>query len=121
MTLLENLPHETLLSAALTIAGLLWSLLKTVDLTQRIQHQRLRRALLVLQAAVDDTYRTYVQALKAARADGRLTQEERRRARELAKARAIALARTEGINLFQELGSAYLDLWIAKTVKRLKS
>ena len=118
---LEPIPHETLLTGVITLAGLLWSLLRAADLAQHLRRARLRKAVLVLQAAVDETWRTYVQAIKAGRADGKLTAEEARRARELAKARAYALARREGVDLLRELGPAFLDLWVAKTVKRLKS
>ena len=120
MTIAESLNSELLLSAAIAVFGTLWSAVKAADLTQRFRNRQLQRALLVLQAAVDETYRTYVEAIKAGRADGRLSVEERLRARELAKARAFALARREGVNLLATVGAPYLDLWVARAVRRLK-
>ncbi|MBI2434156.1 MAG: hypothetical protein HYV26_14965 [Candidatus Hydrogenedentes bacterium] len=119
---LDNLfTDDTLLTAAAAVVGLVWSLVKGSEQFQRLRDQRAQRAVQVLEAAVEETYRTYVQTIKAARADGKLTPEERRRARELARARAYAIARTEGIDLLRDLGERFLDLWIAKLVKRLKS
>ena len=42
--------------------------------------------------------------------------EARRRARDA----SIEFGRTQGIDVLRELGGEYIDLWIAKLVKRLK-
>ncbi len=57
---------------------------------------------------------------KKARADGQLTEEEMRHAHRLARERAIQFGRTWGLDVLRELGEGYLDLWIAKLVKKLK-
>jgi vacuolar-type H+-ATPase subunit E/Vma4 len=86
-----------------------------------LRRRRFQAAIQALEAGVEETYRTYVQALKESRADGRLTPEECRRARERARERAIEIARAQGLNLLRELGPEYLDLWIARLVKKLKN
>jgi hypothetical protein len=103
------------------VLGTLWTFFQSMNWHERAQGRRYGKALRALEAGVEQTYRTYVQALKEANEDGRLTEEERRRARELAKETAVLYGRTEGVDVIRELGSAYLDLWIAKIVKRLKS
>jgi uncharacterized membrane protein YebE (DUF533 family) len=117
-TLLVSEAGLTMLGA---VAGAVWTLFKTMDWYARGRRRRFEAALRALEAGVERTYRTYVQALKEANADGRLTEEERRRARELARETAILYGRTEGVDVLHELGEAYLDLWIAKLVKRLKT
>lgn len=120
MTILPLPDTELAFSTALAAFGALWTVFKTAELLTHLRDRRVRRALLVLQAAVDETFRTYVQSIKEGRSDGKLTVEERRRARELAKARAYAIARREGVDLARDLGGAFLDVLIARTVKRLK-
>lgn len=109
---------------ALTLAaaglGAAWTFFKGTAWFERLQRRRFAKVLHVLEAAVDETYRVYVETIKAARADGRLTPEERRHARELARERALVLGRDQGIDVLAELGRDYLDLWIARSVKRLK-
>ncbi len=82
---------------------------------------RFSAALESLEAAVEATYRDYVEALKAASDDGRLTPDERAHARALARDRAVAIARANGVDLLRELGEDYLDLWIARLVRKLKA
>jgi len=114
---LESEAGITFLGAA---AGLVWTFFKSSAWYGAAQRRRFRHALHMLESAVEETYRNYVQAIKESRADGRLTTDERRRAREIARERAIAIARSEGVDLLRELGEDYLDLWMAKLVRKLK-
>jgi hypothetical protein len=74
-----------------------------------------------LEAGVEQVYRTYVRAIKDARSDGKLTEEEADQARRLAKRRAIEFGRTTGVDVIREIGDGYVDLWISKLVRRAKS
>lgn len=103
------------------VLGAVWTVFRSSEWFERSRDRRYSRALEALEAGVERTYRTYVQAIKEASDDGRLTEEERRRARELAKETAILYGRTEGVDVLREVGEAYLDLWIAKLVKKLKA
>lgn len=116
----NTLFSDSTLTLLATIATTAWTLFKTSDWWQQHRQQRFDRALHVLETAVEETYRAYVERIKEARADGKLTPGERRRARELARQRALTIGRTQGVDVLQELGGEYLDLWIAKLVKRLK-
>ncbi len=107
----------TLVGAAL---GALWTFFKSRDWYQGVRQQRYCRAVQALEAGVEQTYRTYVRAIKDSREDGKLTEAEMRDARSLARQTALEYGRTEGIDVLAELGDAYLDLWTAKLVKRMK-
>ncbi|HOZ46294.1 MAG TPA: hypothetical protein PLO37_12135 [Candidatus Hydrogenedentes bacterium] len=111
-------PAVTLLGA---ILGATWTFFKSSELYGRLRRQRFHAALNVLEAAVEKTYRTYVEAIKEARADGKLTDAEKRRARQLARETAVAFGREQGVDVLRELGAEQVDLWIAKLVKRLKA
>jgi hypothetical protein len=118
---MENaLLNDTTLTFLATAVTAAWTLFKTSDWWQQHRQRRFDRALHVLETAVEETYRAYVERIKEARADGKLTPGERRRARELARHRAITIGRTQGIDILQELGGEYFDLWIARLVKKLK-
>ena len=121
MNLADLITSEAGLTMLGAIAGTVWTAFRSMDWYYRAQRRRYARALQALEAGVERTYRAYVQAIKEANSDGRLTEEERRRARELARETAILYGRTEGIDVLRELGETYLDLWIAKLVKRLKN
>lgn len=120
MPLEDLLTHDSTLTLAVSLIGAAWTFFKGSAWFERLQQRRFAKALHVLEAAVDETYRVYVEAIKAARTDGRLIPDERRRARELARERALALGRDHGIDVLAELGRDCLDLWIARSVKKLK-
>lgn len=98
----------------------LWTLFKTTEWVAQARNRRYYRAVEALEAAVEETYRTYVQAIKAASADGKLSADERRHARELARERAIEFGRTVGVDVLRELGAHYIDLWISRLINRAK-
>ncbi len=104
-----------------TVLGGLWAFFRSTDFVENARTRRYYRAIEALEAGVEQTYRTYVRAIKEARADGRLTDEEQRHARALARQAAVEFGRTEGVDVIRELGNEYLDLWIAKLVQRLKA
>lgn len=112
---------EAGLTFVAVVFGAVWTAFRSTEWYGRVQERRIARAIHALEAGVERTYRTYVQAIKTSSADGKLSEEERRRARELAKETAILYGRTEGLDVMRELGEAYLDLWIGKLVKRLKA
>ena len=120
MTLSNVLVSEPGLALVSAVLGAIWTLFRSGEWYRRVQSQRNSKALQALEAGVELTYRTYVQAIKEARADGKLTPEEMREARQRARDAAIEFGRTQGIDVLRELGGEYIDLWIAKLVKRLK-
>lgn len=120
MHLSNILTSDAVITVAATLFGGLWTAFKSSEWFNRAKRKRHAKAVGVLEVAVDDTYRTYVTALKEGRADGKLTAEEKQRARALARARAHNIARNQGVDVVRELGREYIDLWISKLVKKLK-
>jgi len=120
MTLSNLISSEPGLALIGAILGGIWTAFRSSDWYQRVQRQRHSKSLEALEAGVEITYRTYVKAIKEARADGKLTDEEAREARRRAREAAVEFGRTQGIDVLRELGTEYIDLWIAKLVKRLK-
>jgi len=117
----ENILHtEAGLTVLGTVLGGLWAFFKSTNWYARLRRRRYYRAVQALEAGVEHTYRTYVRAIKEASADGRLSEEERRRARAMARDAAVAFGRSEGVDVLRELGEAYIDLWLSRLVQRMK-
>ncbi len=121
MSIASLAQSETVLMIGGALFGALWTWFKGSDWFERLRRRRLQNALRALEAAVEETYRDYVRALKESREDGSLTLEEQARARAQARERALTIARVQGIDLARELGAEYFDLWISRIVKKLKS
>ena len=121
MNELNNLVSEPALTTLGVVLGGLWTYFKATDAYQRVRENRFADALTALEAGVQQTYDVYVRAVKEASTDGRLSSEERRRARELARDAAIAFGRTRGVDVIGSIGHDYIDLWIAKLVKQRKA
>ena len=120
MNLTNILTSDPALSLVAGVAGTIWAAVQSSSWFSRLNRARLQRALRCVESAVRQVYEEYVRSLKAARADGALTADERRRARELARDRAVAIARPDGIDLAATLGREHLDLWIERVLRRVK-
>jgi hypothetical protein len=118
---METLASETTITLLGAVFGAAWTFFKSQDWYQRAKQQRFAQAITALEAGVDQTYQTYVRAIKEASEDGKLTAAERRRARELARETAIAFGRSQGIDVLAEVGNDYIDLWINRLVKKAKA
>lgn len=81
---------------------------------------RKEQALLCLAAGVRETYETYVRHVKLSRADGKLTDDERREAVLRAVAHARRYAATEGFDLLKVLAKDLLPVWVDALVRRFK-
>lgn len=114
------LGSEPALTLAGSILGAFWMVLRGSRWYERIRSQQSRRAVDALEAGVDRTYETYVRAIKEAREDGKLTAEERRHARVLARQAAIEFGNREGIDVARELGDHFINLWIRRLLKKVK-
>ncbi len=121
MNVVETLGSGLGLTLVTAILGSIWTAFRSSEFYGRARSQRYGEALQALEAGVELTYRTYVQAIKEAREDGKLTKEEARLARRRAREAAIEFGRTRGIDILKELGAEYIDLIIAKQVKQLKT
>ena len=110
-------PGLTMLGCAL---GAIWTFFRGQSWYQRARGRRYQKALTALEAGVEQTYDVYVRAIKEAREDGTLTDDERRRARRLARDAAEEFGETQGVDVVRELGEDYLDLWMTRIVNKLK-
>jgi hypothetical protein len=108
------------LTMVATVLGAVWTFLQSSKVFSQMRSRRYYRAVEALEAAVEQTYRTYVRAIKEAREDGKLTDDEQRNARALARQTAVEFGERQGVDVIRELGSEYLDLWIARLLKKLK-
>ena len=108
------------LTLVASVAGAIWTAFKSSEWYARRRSDRNQRAQTALEAGVEQAYQTYVREIKLAREDGKLTKVERRRARDLAIEAAAEYGRTRGVDVVEELGHDYLDLWIARTLRQMK-
>lgn len=123
---------------AVLILGIIWSALGVSDRLTQWRQTQLKKAevagnelerqarLLVRQlsldaeAAAQETYDTYVNSVKAASSDGRLTDAERAEARRLALQKLADLGKQKGIDYFREYSEPLLRAMIEQAVTRLK-
>ncbi len=117
MNLTQLLQSDPALAIAGSILGAAWSVLKSQTFLRHRKRSRFDRAIVALEAGIDEVYRTYVREIKRARADGKLTSAEAAHARRLARDRAIRLGRNDGVDVIKEIGADYLDLWIGKLLR----
>ncbi len=111
---------EAAFGLAASLAAGVWAWLKGSQWYAQLRERRSRRAVEIVEAAVEAVYRTYVAEIKRGRADGQLSAPERNRARQLARERAFAIAEKQGLDLVRAIGADLLDLCIARAVQRLK-
>jgi len=116
----QLLTTESGLTMVAGILGAVWAFFRSTDAYGRLRDRRYFRAVEALEAGVEQTYRTYVRAIKEAREDGKLTEDEQRHARALARQAAVEYGERQGVDVLRELGNEYIDLWIARLVKKLK-
>jgi len=121
MNLMDVLNSEAGLTVVGGVLGAVWTFVQSSKWYRRLRRRRFHRAVEALEAAVDLTYRTYVREIKAAREDGKLTDAEIAEARRRAREAAVEFGRTHGVDVLRALGANYIDLWIGKIVKRLKT
>ena len=120
MSIGNILGSEPALTLVGTVAGCLWTLFKSSEYYGRFRRRRYRKAIRALEAGVEKTYRTYVREIKRARQDGKLTEAEKIRARDLAIDTAISFGRSRGLDVATEIGEEYLDMWVEKLVNKQK-
>jgi hypothetical protein len=120
MEVIEGMGIELGLTIVGMVAGTLWTGFKASDRYQRWRGRRYQKGVLALESGVERTYQAYVKAIKAGRSDGRLTEEEKSRARSMARMRAIKLAKSDGIDLLRTIGEDYVDLWIGRLIQKRK-
>ena len=102
----------------LSVVGFIFGFIKR---RESVKKWKLEVAIKALEVGVNDTYRAYVRAIKDAKADGKLTDDEKEHARELAIAKAMQIAKEVGLDLVKYYGKEYLPVIIEKIVQRNKT
>lgn len=112
--------EDTFFNLAAAIVGFLWLKFQRTMEKSTKNNAMIKKAMEFLEAGVSKTYQEYVRARKAASADGKLTEEERREARQMAYTFARSYAAKEGISLVRTLGADMIPVLLEKTVGGLK-
>jgi hypothetical protein len=118
--LLQDFALDWVVALVGTIVAGAWTFFKSRGVYHEMKGQKYSAAMGALEAGVEKTYRVYVEALKKAKADGKLTPEEKAAARQRAIAYAQEFGRTRGIDVIEELGREYIPVLIGKIVRALK-
>ena len=116
----DSVMVDLVLPVMASVALAIWTWVKAEFLADLWRNRRTATALHALEAGVEKTYHVYVKAIKEANADGKLTAEEREKARGIAIGFAREFGRDQGVDLVKDIGVAGLELIIAKIVKALK-
>ena len=114
----EFLTSDVGVKAAIYVVGLLFGFVKGL---KWIKDKKLVVAAQSLEAGVEAVYQTYIKGLKAGREDGKLTEDEKSYARDLAIQKAKEFAAEEGVDLLKVYGAMYLPVLVEKLVKRSKT
>ena len=101
------------------VLGVLWKIGKPF-IDAWVQKHKLATLFTAIEAGVASTQATYVDAIKEASKDGKVTEEEAEIARGLARTAAIDFLRAQGIDVVKEYGHAALDMLIEYSLSKLK-
>ena len=118
--MIDFVGQETFFNIVAGLVGFWWLKAQRAMGIDRKTNANWERALEFLEAGVMRTYQEYVKARKTASADGRLTEDEKREARQMAFTFARSYAAKEGMNIVKELGAEMIPVLIEKTVGGLK-
>ena len=116
-SLLSNEAVQTMIIAAV---GLIWAAIKGTDKYRAWLTERKALAVNAIEAAVAQTYLTFVQPTKASSANGSLTAGEAAEARDLAARAAVELGQKSGVDVKATLGDEFLLMYIQQAVARAK-
>lgn len=120
MTIETILASEVTQSLIISVLGIAWGAIQGSKWYQRIKDRRYYKCLKVVEDSVRDTFYEYVKQLKEANADGKLTEEEKRRAKQYAMRRLETLAAEKGIPVFQQFTVESINRLFDTMVERLK-
>lgn len=81
---------------------------------------RKEAAIMFLTMGVRETYEEYVRQIKLARADGKLTNDERREAVHLAIQYGMDYAKNAGLDILKVLAKDTLPVWVDRIVRQIK-
>lgn len=101
------------------ILGVVWKFASPY-LNEWAAQKKLDRLFEAVRAGVGGTLQTYVDAIKEANADGKLTEEEVKIARDKCRAFVIAFLKAQGIDVIRDYGHDVLDWLIEYVLRQMK-
>jgi len=116
----ELLTSEAVLGIAGTLIAAVWARIRLVEIGINLDHEKAAKAFTIIEAAVENTWNAYVREIKAGRVEGKLTNEERLRACEIARTRAVREAHDIGINIVELYGETWIDFAIKQAISVAK-
>lgn len=116
----DLITSETFFTVVVALAGAALAWFKRTEVYAALQERKEARAWEALEAGVLKTWEVYVKAIRQSRADGKLTEEEKRQARAQAKRYAISYGTSVGVDVVKELGEHYMDAAIKRIVDEMK-
>ena len=114
------LSFEFIWKALLTVGGTLFAWLAKMMVAKAGEDQAKKDAILALEAAVSATYEEFVRQTKQATADGKLSDAERKAARNMAITKAKEIATGAGLKLLKSWGAPILESLVEKIVSKMK-
>ncbi len=105
-------------AAIMGIVALLYRMFRPMILTWMAE-KRLERLYLAAESSASLINVTYVEGMKKANADGKLTEDERRYVFQQCKAQLVAIMRTQGVDIVKEYGDDLVSGVIELVVSRL--
>lgn len=114
------LTNEAFITLLMTLFGTLLTAIQGMKWYQNKIKGNYDKAVDVVGAAVVEVAETYTEELKKANADGKLTDEEKKIARERALEIAKQLGAKSGLNVVNLIGEELINSIIAKKVAELK-
>ena len=112
--------NEQYIELLITLAAVILAIIKATDSYKKMKAGHHNKSIDAIEAAVESVYTTYVREIKEARADGRLTDQERKAAREMAQDRATELVRDQGLDIMSTIGADYINLRIERAIQKQK-
>jgi len=119
-TVWNILGNQNVQGILIGLIALGWGAIKGSDAYQKWLTDQKAKAVLAVEAAVVQTYLTFVQPAKRASATGSLTTGEKAEARDLASRAAVEFGKDSGVDVKATLGDEYLLLYIQQAVARAK-
>lgn len=101
------------------VLGLLWRIGRPF-LEEWARSRRLETLYLAVETGVGGVQATYVEAIKQASQNGKLTEEQKAAAFALCRNYVISFLKTQGIDVIREYGDAILKMLIEHILSRLK-
>jgi len=122
--MMEFLTSDAFLSIVALIFTTFFGGDKLSQYISKIKNEKLRKVTETLATAgaigVEKTYKEFTREIKKGREDGKLTDEERKQALNMAKDTAIAYAKNEGVDLAKEVGMDALEFAIESALALAK-